>query len=172
MKMFGVVSGNLMLVLVRNNPTLSSNIALEYLDSRLPAGFLQCAVESGQRRPMPDRDIQIGGGVRRKTIFPRDRKNIAHTFCDRLRIYDNRQSVQQLDKAPNLGWFDPFAPLGRQHRIRDFNRPQRWNQDRVSFECDEYPVCVLACLIRKAPSERHGRIDNNPGQNRRPSSTI
>ena len=29
------------------------------------------------------------------------------------------------------------------------------------------PICVLACLIWKAPSERHGRIDNNPGQNRR-----
>ena len=43
---------------------------------------------------------------------------------------------------------------------------------RAPFQRDQYPIRVLACLIWKAPSERHGRIDNNPGQNRRPSSTI
>jgi hypothetical protein len=61
---------------------LSSNAALEYLDPRLPTGLLQRAVERGQRRPMPNRHIQIRSVVCRKAVFPCDRENIAHTFCD------------------------------------------------------------------------------------------
>jgi len=41
-----------------------------------------------------------------------------------LRIHDNRKFVQQLNKAPDFGLFDPFARLGHQDSIRDFNRPQ------------------------------------------------
>src|ERR1700677_2393534 len=55
---------------------------LEYLNPRLPTGSLQCAVESGQRCPVPDRHIQVASVVGRKAVFPGDRKNIVDTFCD------------------------------------------------------------------------------------------
>jgi hypothetical protein len=99
-------------------------------------------------------------------VFSRGRENIVRDFHYRLRSHENCQPIEQFDELARCGLFNSFATL--KAFVISIGDKAGTNIACFSRATDTLSAQSL-CSSGKAPSQRHGRTDNNRGQNRRPS---
>jgi len=121
---------------------------------------------------MPDRQLQVSGAIGGKTVVAGKRKNIGHMRTNRLDILKQRQVLYQSGEPLYFRLPQTPASFAGQQRIGDFEAPDRGDEYRPSFQCDQHAVRVFVAFIREAPGECNGRIDYNFFQKRRPLSII